>query len=424
MDARTAMDLEAASHDRRLRGPHACSLLVTALATAGCGAGAGPDTSDAYTVRDSAGIRIVEADWDRLPVLDTVEAEPVFTVGDREDVALDDVGAARMLPGGRIAVGHGASPEVVVIDTASGEARTIATAGEGPAELGAVGSLHLEAGGEQLGVYDPGRQRYVVFDANGELVRERSLRDAWPGRGGVAVTMWAPPVFFPVGRDAFYIGAVAAPLETQGMDRAELSLLRVRGDRVDTVATYPGYQFYRDPQDAGPVLLGARVDFASAPDGVWIADTASPSAARWSSPGAPELIVRWNRDLDRTLTESDVRALVNRLTEQLPAPQRRMARQYLERPPVPEEYPAIGDLLTDDRGVLWVGEHHDVGFPRIRFIPEERRSWVLFDAEGTPLGRVVTPPRVDLLDVGSDWVLGLHQNELGVETVRLYTLDS
>lgn len=397
-------------------------LVVASLAPGGCGE-SGSDTSDAYTVRDSAGVRIVEADWDRLPVLDTVEAEPAFTVGSEEHVPLDRVRAARLLPGGRIAIGYGASPEVVVIDTAGREATTIATAGEGPDELGAVASLHVEAGGERLGVYDPVRRRYSIFDLNGGLVDERSLREVWPGRGGVAVTMWAPPAFVPLHPEDFLIGAVAAPPETRGIERAELPLLRIRGTGVDTVTRYRGHQFYRNPRDSGPVLLGARVAYAAAPDGIWLADTATPSVARWSSPGSPELIVRWSRDLDRTLTDADVRALVSRLMEQLAEEQRRMARQYLERLPVPDRYPAVGDVLADDRGVLWVGEHHDVGFPRIRLIPDEPRSWVLFDSDGTPLGRIVTPPRVDILDVGSDWILGVHQGELGVETVRLYRVD-
>lgn len=323
-----------------------------------------------------------------------------------------------------MAVGHGASPEVIVADTAGGEVATIATAGEGPEELGSVASLHLEAGGDRLGVYDPARRRYAVFDLEGGgLVAERSLRDVWQGRGGPAVTMWAPPVFLPAEGDAFFVGARADVPEGQGTSRARLPLLRVQGSRADTVTRYRGREFLRRGRNVGPLLLGARVAFAVSPRGVWVGDTGAPSAARWSAPGAPDLVVRWTRDLDRTVSEEDVRSALRRIMDQVPEPQRKRARQYAERAPLPDSLPAWGDLLVDDRGVLWVGEHHGIDNPRIRHLPDERRQWALFAPDGTPQGRVVTPPRVDVLDVRSGRILAVHRSELGIETVRVYRVE-
>lgn len=397
--------------------------LLAVLGPAACEGGSAGDVDDAFAVRDSSGVRIVEVDWDRMPVLDTVDADPVFTVGGQGDVALARVRAGRLLPGGRIAVGHGASPEVIAVDTAAGEVATIATAGEGPSELGSVTGLHLEHGGDRLGVYDPARQRYAVFDPDGELVEERSLRDVWPGRGGPAVTMWAPPAFVPAGVDGYFIGARADVPESDGISRAELPLLRVRGGRVDTVTRYRGHEFIRSGRNLGPLLLGARVVFGASPAGVWVGDTGTPSTARWSAPGPPDLVVRWTRDLDRTVSEEDVRSALRRITDQVPESQRERARQYAERAPLPDSLPAYDDLLVDDRGVLWVGEHYGIDNPRIRHLPDERRQWALFAPDGTPRGRVVTPPRVDVLDVRSGWMLAVHRSGLGVETARLYRVE-
>jgi hypothetical protein len=236
--------------------------------------------------------------------------------------------------------------------------------------------------------------------------------------------MWAPPAFLPdADTGAFYFGARGDVPQDEGIGRAELPLLRVRGGRVDTVARYRGDAFFRRGRELGPVLLGPTVEFAASPAGVWIGDSASPSVARWSGPGTPELVVRWRRALDRSLTEERVRELLDRLMAQIPESQRRAARRYAEQPPVPDSLPAFGDLLVADRGVLWVGEHHGVDFPRIRLLEDEPRAWALFGPDGTPRGRVVTPPRVDVLDVRSGWIVGLHQDELGVETVRLYRFD-
>lgn len=395
--------------------------LAALLAAGGCGDEAPAGDSDAFTARDSSGVRIVEVGWDRMPVLDSVDAGPAHVVGGRDGPPLAGVRDARLLPGGRVAVAHGPPPEVVVVDTAGGDPVTVAAAGEGPAELGSAASLHLEGDGARLGVYDPRRRRYAVFDLDGGLVGERSLRDVWPDRGGPAVSMWAPPAFLPVeDTSTFYFGARGDIPQDAGIDRARLPLLRVRGSRLDTVTRYPGDAFFRRGRELGPVLLGPTAEFAAAPGGIWIGDTSSPSVARWSAPGAPELVVRWRRALDRSLTEEDVSELVGRLMERIPESQRRAARRYAERPPVPDSLPAFGDLLVDERGVLWVGEHHGLDLARIRLLGDEPRSWALFAPDGTPRGRVVTPPRVDVLDVRSGWIVGLHQDTIGVETVRLY----
>lgn len=397
--------------------------LLAALASSGCGGESAGGADDAFAARDSSGVRVVEADWDRMPILDTVDADPLFTLGGQGDVALDAVRAGRLLPGGRIAVAHGASPEVIAADTAGGEVVTVATDGDGPEELGSVAALHLEDDGDRIGVHDPARRRYAVFDPEGGLVDEVSLREVWPGRGGPAVALWAPPAFLPADGDAYFVGARADVPEAGGTARAELPLIRVRGSRVDTVTRYRGHEFIRRRGNLGPLLLGARVAFAASSRGGWVGDTGVPSAARWYEPGGPDLVVRWTRDLDRTVSEEDVRSVLRRIMDQVPPSQRKRARQYAERAPLPDSIPAYGDLLVDDRGVLWVGEHYGIDNPRIRHLPDDRRQWALFAPDGTPRGRVVTPPRVDVLDVRSGRVLGIHRSELGVETVRVYRME-
>lgn len=398
-------------------------VLLAGLASFGCGGEPADGGDDAFAVRDSSGVRIVEADWDRMPVLDSVGADPLFTLGGQNEVALNRVRAARFLPDGRIVVGHGGSPEVIVVDRASGEVTTIATAGDGPEELGSVAALRPEGSGEQVGVYDPARRRYAIFDPDDGLVDELSLRDVWPGRGGPAVTMWAPPAFLPVDGRAYFVGARADVPDAGDASRAELPLIRVRGSRVDTVTRYRGHEFIRSGRNVGPLLLGDRVVFAASVRGVWVGDTGEPSASRWSGPGAPELTVRWNRNVDRTVTEENVRSILRRIMDQVPPSQRQRARQYAERAPLPDSLPAYGALLMDDTGVLWVGEHYGIDNPRVQHLPDEPRQWALFAADGTPRGRVVTPPRVEVLDVRSDRLLGVHRSELGVETVRVYPVD-
>jgi len=47
----------------------------------------------------------------------------------------------------------------------------------------------------------------------------------------------------------------------------------------------------------------------------------------------------------------------------------------------------------------------------------------VFDREGVFVARVHMPPRLNILEVGDDYVLGLARDDIDVEHVRLYRLE-
>jgi hypothetical protein len=53
----------------------------------------------------------------------------------------------------------------------------------------------------------------------------------------------------------------------------------------------------------------------------------------------------------------------------------------------------------------------------------DERRWTVFSPEGRALGSVVTPPGLRVLEIGRDYVLGVWQDELDVEYVRMHRLD-
>lgn len=84
------------------------------------------------------------------------------------------------------------------------------------------------------------------------------------------------------------------------------------------------------------------------------------------------------------------------------------------------------EFLRDGQNVgpvLWAGEHYGAVNPQIRDLPDVRREWALFGPDGTPRGRVVTPPRIEVLEVRSGRMVALHRDERGVETVRVYPVE-
>lgn len=58
------------------------------------------------------------------------------------------------------------------------------------------------------------------------------------------------------------------------------------------------------------------------------------------------------------------------------------------------------------------------------FRPDWDEDWVwsVFATDGSWLGTVATPPYFTISEIGSDYLLGVHRDELGVERVRRYRL--
>lgn len=89
-------------------------------------------------------------------------------------------------------------------------------------------------------------------------------------------------------------------------------------------------------------------------------------------------------------------------------------REVYREAPVHDSYPAFDGVAMDTEGRVWVGAATELG--------EELRRWVVFAADGSPVGRVDLPANGELLDVTSDQVLLLRTDDLGVESVVLYGL--
>ncbi len=122
----------------------------------------------------------------------------------------------------------------------------------------------------------------------------------------------------------------------------------------------------------------------------------------------PEAGRRRTADIyDRYKTES---------LDDIPDPDRRRAyAHFFEQDlPIPELVPSFRGLLVDDVGNLWV-EHYRLPW-------DARRTWEVFNPDGRWLGTLTTPLGVRPLQIGPDFLLGSHRDEVGVERVRLYEL--
>ena len=81
----------------------------------------------------------------------------------------------------------------------------------------------------------------------------------------------------------------------------------------------------------------------------------------------------------------------------------------------PEELPTYRKILIDADLNLWVQSYEAC--------ENAETDWWVFDAQGVWLGTVAVPTRLELFEIGADYLLGEEQDEFDVEFVKVYALE-
>jgi len=194
------------------------------------------------------------------------------------------------------------------------------------------------------------------------------------------------------------------------------------GTLLDSLGTFYGWeasvaiseQGERVAMRIGDRPFGRSTSVAPLADGFGVGTPLSYEYEVHGPHGALRQIVRLDRP-NATETEGDIEAYQEAQIEDLEDPNAiRARRQELSELPYPQTMPAFGyPIVADWRGDVWVPDF---------MAGEGSRTWTVFDPEGRRMGTVRTPAELRVLDVGSDWLLGVWQDELGVEYVREYGL--
>jgi hypothetical protein len=127
----------------------AFALLAVGL-LAGCGT---PSTGQpAATVKDSLGVRLVDANWDHASGFE-VAAEPDLILGGTDDPVLTFYGVRdiTLIGDDLLAIIDGSAEQIVLVDISTGYVRRIGARGDGPTEFrGLARELAGTAGGTHL----------------------------------------------------------------------------------------------------------------------------------------------------------------------------------------------------------------------------------------------------------------------------------
>lgn len=324
-----------------------------------------PTVLPTVSTHDSAGVTIVEntGEAPRLPW--RVSREPVLALGDGAHGPDDEFGMVLgtvRLPEGTIVVAENWTAELRYFDARGHSIRTAGGHGRGPGEFNALDHLAVLPP-DTVAAYDYTQRRVSLFTATGEFARSfRSPAEPAPN------TTYAVGGAFDARRLWFLPGGTGARPGTRGVFRVTGPNLLVDVDRlaVDTVGEEYGVD-YAGGAYAMPLQFGRRTASDVRDGRLYITDGGAFDVRVYDDAGLRTII---RRDLPpRPVTQADIQALIDFHVEQarqagnepgLVVPQAvrvRRVRAAFDDHPFPHRMPAIGDLVLDASGYLWVAHY-------------------------------------------------------------------
>lgn len=414
------------------------SAALTILLATACDSRPTPDII--HTIHtDSAGIPIATAvtplwgpgeGW-------AVDDEPLVEIGTVDgapEYRFAKVVAAVRLSNGDIVVADQGAAELRRYDAEGGFIWSAGREGEGPGEFESLDFVAAMPG-DSLVTYDWLLFRIQIFDPDGRLAR--TLRAELPSDiappGGsvpdraVGVVDGRLIVRFAETADVAATGIVRwvnyRLVALDLGDGSATSLIVVGGEEVDLTRRDDG------SLDDGRYVFFNLPEFGAAAGPVAVIDTEA-WRVRLVSPldGTIERIVRREvapREATDAVYEAHIEGIVGMVADGgAPAEQidfvRRMWREYPRAPTLP----VLRSVHVDASGHLWLAPYYIAG--------AEPPPFEVFASDGTWLGAVALPPGLErgfiqyqapYMEIGTDYVLGVWRDDLGVQYVRMYRLS-
>lgn len=403
---------------------------LLALACSGAGAGEGPDgppLATPPTIRDSAGVTIVEnaepqwgpgSEWEVGRLLTSIGE----TQGEAAFELFRAVDATR-LSDGTVAVGNSSSGEIRFFAPDGTFIRTVGSKGGGPGEFRGANAIRAlrRVDGDTLLAWDIYGQLVSEFAPDGTFVRSFSLEG-------------------PVGQH-FFAGVLedrsllmyifnfpprerGEPLE-EGVFRTPMTALHYGVDHrlIGSIPGIPETEQFRGRWGPWGVVsleppFGPVSSIRAGGDRIYVATGDSDEVRVYDPQGDLARIVRRTvpprpvtPELEQLERERRIREEKGDLEEVRVDPR---VMRMIDALPYPQFLPPYRAVEVDSEGNLWAED-----FP----VPGDTVAhWSVFDPEGTWLGKVALPSDLEVYEIGPDYLLGRTLDELEVERIRVYEL--
>ncbi len=386
-------------------------LTATVLHATGCAnASDTADLSARGTVRDSAGVTIVEHAG--LP-----SELPVWTIADSAEVRIGSIDGTgpevlgrvvglALLPTGAVVVADAQALELRAFDQSGSHLWTAGRSGEGPGEFIRTISQFSRLGADSLLASDASG-RLMVFGPDGSYARLVRLAEPAEGISRSRVigalgdgTLVATHSTIVANNNEIPTGVMRGPervalLDSAGAMRKALAEFRSQESIIKVSRTASGQI---NSIEVRRLSMGRGSVFVVGENSVVAGETDRFELVRYDVDGDKTTIVRVAMPV--TLLSSNAR-------------QQTLARD--SNAVVSDTLPAFGSVRIDDADRIWVQE----------FVPmfEERAAhWYVIDSTGAFIARVTVPRRFDPRAFAGDQVWGVRLDELDVPYVERYRI--
>jgi hypothetical protein len=420
----SAVSYPASSFLSRALDSTMIALALSFLILAGCAPR--QDASVSTSVRDSAGITIVEnsgemptdgGGWGLSP-------DPVLSVGTFQGdslYALFQVQGAGRLEEGGIVLANAGSGEIRFYSAEGEFVTAMGRKGEGPGEFQSPVLVGVLTGDTLVVVDSQLRRLSLIHPGEGTVESVRISDDL--GGGGFPQGMFADGSIVMGG--GFYWSSDGGVQLSSGFSRRPTGYRSAdrQGELVSDFGEFPGSEFYMQvqSQSGGAISMRARlIPFgkyamqAVGPDFLYYGSGDSWEVKAFDPGGVLRRIYRMAVD-PRPIQAADVESVIQEEIAETGDPARAPEiRAGFEEMPLPETMPAFAGLDVDAQGFLWVERYRGPG--------DEGPEYEILDPEGQWVGRISLPQEVEILEIGTDYLLVLQRDELEVEYVKLYQL--
>ena len=345
-----------------------------------------------------------------------IDAAPTLSVGvvagDTLEI-FDRVVTPFVLPDGRLVVPLDGSRDIRVF-TADGDfAYRFGGEGEGPGEF-----LSLSAAwprGDTIEAFDGELRRLTRFLPDGSVATVPV-----PGGPFPDMSLGVGPL-----EGGWALGGVAAGGPGR-RDRIEIHHFGRDGGHLGALGSAGGIVRYVAAGFGGVEPLSPRSVFASDGIRLYLGDTLEPLIRRVGPAGVPAGEIAWE-PTEGLPVQAALEQVIDRAVSLASADQRSAVRERLEGAVVSTEVSVFWDFLPDPEGFLWVQPYE----PLAHAFPlggtylggtAGEGAWRVFTADGRDAGTITIPAGLVVTQIRPSAVVGIHRDDLGVESVRVHRL--
>lgn len=363
-------------------------------------------------VRDSAGVTIIEHPADLPPRREWVVQldEALRLSGDFFQVR----GAIR-LEGGRIVVADGGSHSLRLFEADGSLGGSVGRAGGGPGEFRDI-SFMGRWPADSIVVWDVQLRRLSVLDGTGTLARTFA-----PEVTGEVPFASIRGVYSDGSMLATGFAQMPGGVPPQGRQRIHSPAYFFRSDgRLASVLPFTASSegYYEVFADGGfrvfPPLFALSTVLYAGPDVLVYASNDRFELRVYTPSGEPLRYIRRTGQTARITGDLRRTGIEGVLASMASGANRDERRRALEAMEIPDNVPAFGRVHVDRANHLWVEEYT----PK----PSENSVWLVFAADGSFISRARVPHSLVPLEIGDDYFLGVHRDEMGIENVILAKL--